>query len=105
MGVSTEDFVKQMYAHTATGDWKEFADEAVKLKWVDHVIGRCHETAWRRNPDAEAVNAATVAKADASAQASTQKVDAKGRAYQVLPRVNPVDCYYLHNPDGYFRME
>ena len=101
MGISTEDFVKQMYAHTATGDWKEFADEAVKLKWIDTVVGRCHETAWRRNPDAEAASGATVAKAGASAQ----KVDAKGHAFQILPRLNPVDCYYLHNPDGYYRVE
>ena len=54
------------------------------------------------NPDAESGNAAAVAKAQAAA---VQKIDAKGRAYQVLPRVNPVDCYYLHNPDGYYRME
>ena len=101
MGITTDDFVKQMYAHTATGDWKEFADEAVKLKWVDHVVGRCHETAWRKNPDAEGGNAATVAKAEAA----SQKVDAKGHAYQVLPRLNPVDCYYLHNPDAYYRAE
>jgi ATP-dependent Clp protease protease subunit len=104
MGVSTEDFVKQMYAHTTTGDWKEFADEAVKLKWIDTVVGRCHETAWRKNPDTDSANATTVAKVD-SDQATGPKIDAKGRAYQVLPRVNPVDCYYLHNPDGYYRIE
>jgi len=102
MGVSTEEFVKRMYAHTTTGDWKEFADEAVKLKWIDTVVGRCHETAWRKNPNADSGSAAAVVTAN---QASAQKIDAKGRAYQVLPRVNPVDCYYLHNPDAYFRME
>lgn len=101
MGVSTEGFVKQMYTHTTSGDWKEFADEAVKLKWIDHVVGRCQETACRKNPDADSAGAATMAKIEASAQ----KVDAKGRPYLVLPRVNPVDCYYLHNPDGYYRIE
>jgi ATP-dependent Clp protease protease subunit len=101
MGVSTDDFVKQMYAHTTSGDWKEFADEAVKLKWIDTVVGRCRETVWRKNPDSDSANAAQLARAEAAAQ----KIDAKGRAYMVLPRVNPVDCYYLHNPDGYYRME
>ena len=57
MGVSTDDFVKQMYAHTATGDWKEFADDAVKLKWVDTVVGRCHETACIKHPDSETASA------------------------------------------------
>ncbi|MEP6671398.1 MAG: ATP-dependent Clp protease proteolytic subunit [Chthoniobacter sp.] len=105
MGISPEDFVKQMYAHTATGDWQEFADDAVKLKWIDVVVGRCRETAWRKNPDSStASNGQQVATADRSA-ASTEKVDAKGHAYMVLPHLNPVDCYYLHNPDGYYRVE
>lgn len=102
MGVSTEEFVQQMYAHTKSGDWKEFADEAVKLKWIDTVVGRCRETVWRKNPDTDAAGTAEVA---ATERAGAQKTDAKGRAYMVLPRVNPVDCYYLHNPDGYYRME
>jgi ATP-dependent Clp protease protease subunit len=102
MGVSTEDFVKQMYAHTTTGDWKEFADEAVKLKWIDTVVGRCHETAWRKDPDAQSAGPAPIAKTELMA---AQKLDAKGRVFQMLPRVNPVDCYYLHNPDGYYRLE
>lgn len=101
MGITTEQFVEQMYAHTKSGDWKEFADQAAKLKWIDTVVGRCRETVWCKNPDADAASAAQVATAEASAM----KTDAKGRAYKVLPRVNPVDCYYLHNPDGYFRME
>ena len=101
MGITTEQFVEQMYAHTKSGDWKEFADQAAKLKWIDTVVGRCRETVWCKNPDADSASAAQVATAEASAL----KTDAKGRAYMVLPRVNPVDCYYLHNPDSYFRME
>ncbi len=100
MGVTTEEFVNRMYTHTSSGDWKEFADEAVKLKWIDTVVGRCQETAWRKHPDADSGNTAV-----ATVEASTQKVDAKGRAYMVLPRVNPVDCYYIHNPDSYYRIE
>jgi ATP-dependent Clp protease protease subunit len=61
MGVTTEEFIKLMYAHSATGDWKEFADNAVKLKWVDAVIGRCHETALVKNPDADRPSGITMA--------------------------------------------
>ena len=104
MGIPLEDFVKQMYAHTATGDWQEFADEAVKLHWIDQVVGRCRETAWRKNPDSGMASHNQVATAD-GASASTEKVDSKGRAYKTLPHLNPVDCYYLHNPDGYYRAE
>jgi len=105
MGVSTEEFVKQMYAHTASGDWQEFADDAVKLHWIDAVVGRCRETAWRKNPDSEQTTTAQQTASADKASAGTEKVDAKGRPYMVLPHINPVDCYYLHNPDGYYRME
>jgi ATP-dependent Clp protease protease subunit len=105
MGISPDEFVKQMYAHTATGDWQEFADDAVKLHWIDVVVGRCRETAWRKNPDSSTTsNGQQVAAADHTA-ASTEKVDAKGRTYMVLPHLNPVDCYYLYNADGYYRTE
>jgi ATP-dependent Clp protease protease subunit len=113
MGITMDDFIKQMYAHTTTGDWKEFADEAVKLKWVDTVIGRCHETAWVKNPDAEVSAPTQVATSAAASAASaarlvsamTERADDKGHPYMMLPRLNPVDCYYLYNPDNYFRSE
>ena len=35
----------------------------------------------------------------------TERADEKGRPYMLLPRLNPVDCYYLYNPDNYFRGE
>ena len=105
MGITTDDFVKQMYSHTATGDWQEFGDDAVKLKWIDVVVGRCRETAWRKNPDSgTASSGQQVATADHSASVG-EKVDAKGRPYMVLPHLNPVDCYYLYNPDSYYRTE
>lgn len=110
MGISVDEFVKEMYAHSASGDWQVFADEAVKLKWVDAIIGRCHETAWRRNPDADTTSGQQVATVGSAASAdhsaiSAEKVDAKGRAYAVLPHLNPIDCFYLYNPDGYYRAE
>jgi len=105
MGITTDDFVKQMYTHAASGDWQEFGDEAVKLKWIDMVVGRCRETAWRKNPDsATASTGQQVATADHSAT-SSEKVDAKGHPYMVLPHLNPIDCYYLFNPDGYYRTD
>ena len=110
MGITTDEFIKQMYAHTATGDWKEFADNAVKLKWVDTVVGRCQETAWVKNPDVDQtlpgqVAAAPLDTTSPAHRALAEKTDDKGRPYMLLPRLNPVDCYYLYNPDSYFRSE
>jgi ATP-dependent Clp protease protease subunit len=102
MGVSTEEFIKQMYAHSATGDWKEFADNAVKLKWVDAVIGRCHETALVKNPDSNRPAGVTMA---STAHQFEATMHSQARSAAVLPRLGPLDCYYLYNPDGYFRTE
>jgi len=107
MGISLEDFSKQMYTHSASGDWQEFADNAVKLKWVDVVIGRCRETAQIKNPDKEQRTVGAVAtnplgQGDA---APSGKADARAGRSVVLPRLNPLDCYYLYDPEGVYRTE
>jgi len=102
MGISTEDFVNQMYEHTRTGDWREFADSAAKLKWVDVVIQRCQETSFVVDPEVQlaAANSAAPRFPSMSTQPQTQS-----KEDGVLPRLNPVDCYYLYNPDSYYRMK
>ena len=52
MGITREEFIKQMYAHASTGDWNEFADKAQKLKWVDVIVDEIDETAMVRDPEA-----------------------------------------------------
>lgn len=101
MGISLDEFVKQMYANTSTGDWKEFADRARELKWVDEIVETIREESLVKNPDI----------ASASPQNPpllpylTEQVDSDGRRFATLPRLNPLDCYYLYNPDGYYRAE
>ena len=97
MGISTDDFINQMYEHTRTGDWREFADNAAKLKWVDVVIQRCQDTSFVKDPDVLV----------ASAGAGSQRVPSMSAEKEpgVLPHLNPVDCYYLYNPDGFYRLK
>jgi ATP-dependent Clp protease protease subunit len=97
MGISTEDFVNQMYEHTRTGDWREFADSAAKLKWVDVVIQRCQETSFVKDPEVQL----------ASATGSPMRIPSLKSAVDdgTLPRLNPVDCYYLYNPDNFYHMK
>lgn len=105
MGITLQDFTKQMYAHSSTGDWQEFADRAVKLKWVDAIVGRCRETALIKNPDRDPHGVYAI-KASMPAEAPTaEKSPGAGRGVVALPRLNPADCYYLYNPDGYYRIE
>jgi ATP-dependent Clp protease protease subunit len=111
MGISREEFIKQMYAHASTGDWNEFADQAQKLKWVDVIVDEIDETAMVRDPEARSSSSNMVAGSPVSGDASLsskppmmEQVDEKGRPCMSLPRLNPLDCYWIYNPDGYFRV-
>jgi len=99
MEISLDEFIKQMYANASTGDWSEFADVAVDLKWVNQVIPRARETSLLRNPDAieEKENAART-----RTSGLEEQKDDKG-PYIMLPRLQPYDAWFLHNPDGYYR--
>ncbi|MCP5547088.1 MAG: ATP-dependent Clp protease proteolytic subunit [Akkermansiaceae bacterium] len=100
MGVSTDEFIKEMYQHSTSGDWSEFAEDAAKLKWVNHIVQGIEETSFTQDPDV---------KASASAAAAVRKgvygeqVDDEGRPFMWLPRLEPKDVYFLYNPDGYYR--
>jgi len=99
MGITTEELIKKMYAKTTSGDWTEFGTEAQKLKWVDHIVERIHETSLLKNPDAKKP---AVAKAY---HGLTEAIDEKGKPCIYLPRLTPKDCYFLYNRDGYYRMK
>ena len=105
MGISLDEFIKRMYQNRSTGDWEEFGDSACKLKWVDEIAQTVREESYDKNPDVPAAAAAVPAPARGEAQSvSSERVDANGRRYVLLPRLEPVDCYYLYNPDNYFRL-
>ena len=116
MGISREEFIKQMYAHVSTGDWSEFADKAQKLKWVDVIVDEIEETAMLRDPSGMGSTSSAMAEGSAAnAMANprfalsskaplAEEVDEKGRPCMKLPRLNPMDCYWMYNPDGYFRV-
>ena len=111
MGVSTEEFIGQMYEKVSTGDWTEFADSARELKWVDHVVDKIRETGQEKHPDAKRVVTSTVktmlptpTRSLEGGQAEFESgIDTEGHPYLLLPRHNPIDKFYLHNPDGYYR--
>jgi len=117
MGVTTEEFIKRMYQQVSSGDWSEFGDKAVELKWVDHVVKEIRETALVKNPDGARPAPApggpspmprpqTGLESSLSSQSLLpESVDEKGQPYTRLPRLAPKDFYYLFNPDGYYRLQ
>ncbi|MFH2201813.1 MAG: ATP-dependent Clp protease proteolytic subunit [Elusimicrobiota bacterium] len=96
-GMSIEDFRKAMYKHNSDGDWEEFADAATKLKWVGSIVNEVRETGVVKRPDDKQKPVFTWP------FGLEEKVDEKGHRYVTLPRLNPYDMYYIHNPDNYYR--
>lgn len=105
MGITSDEFIEMMYRKTVSGDWTEFGDDAVKLKWADHVVNRVHETSLLKNPDAQQSPVVTTTRSAAIENGLTPAVDENGTPYMILPRRNPKDVYMMHNPDGFYRFK
>ena len=105
MGISLDEFIKRMYQNRSTGDWQEFGDNARKIKWVDEIVQSVQEESYDKNPDEPSAPGAPPAPKRMHSQPTLEeRVDAAGRRYVLLPRLEPVDCYYLYNPDNYYRL-
>ena len=100
MGVPTDQFIKEMYAHSSSGDWSEFAEDAQKLKWVNHIVTGIEETSLTKNPD---LTSGPLPPQQPSAEAK-EEIDPNGQPFSYLPRLTPKDAYFLYNPDNYYRV-
>ena len=93
MGISLEEFQNQMYEHSSKGDWVEFAGDAYKLKWVNHIVTHIEETG--------------ILSDIVATHESEEKKDSKSSRVAkknfYLPRLSPTDAYLLYNPDGYYK--
>lgn len=98
MGITTDEFIKKMYTKSSSGDWSEFGEQAKELKWVNHIVEGIDETSFTKDPDS--VDPAKVAKPVTIAE----EVDASGKPFVWLPRLDPKDVYFIYNSDGYYRM-
>lgn len=96
IGLDIETFRKKMYEHNSDGDWEEFGDDAVKLKWADHVIDNIIEEGIVKDPDYYEDKKFVTSSYE-------EKVDEKGKKYVELPRLDPFDFYFIYNPDNYYR--
>lgn len=97
MGVSQDEFVRLMYQNNSDGDWAEFADKAKELKWVNHVVHNIRETGVRDRPTSTRFSGFFFLQ-------EFERTDSEGRKYIELPRLQPFDHYFMHNPDGFYRL-
>jgi ATP-dependent Clp protease protease subunit len=92
MGLTSDEFIKQMYQHSSSGDWSEFGEQAKELKWVGHIISGTEETSLVKDPDARQSAPTTVTvPAPAPQKSLAEEIDDEGRPFVWLPRLNPKD--------------
>ena len=96
MGVSPERFVELMYENNSDGDWEEFADVAIDLKWVNNVVQEIREEGILSQPTGSRSAMFMFMK-------EHEEVDASGNPYIKLPRLQPFDYYFMYDPDNYYR--
>lgn len=96
MGISLEQFKAKMYAAKKSGDWDEFADKAIELKWIDHIVNEIREQGVRSKPSPSG---------SGSWWMSAEKSDENGKPYVSLPPLEPYDCYFMINPRGFYRID
>ena len=101
MGITTQEFIKEMYKNSSDGDWSEFASDAQKLHWVEHIVDRIEETSLLKDPNLEED---TVKKRRPVTAEVTEGKDSQGRPVIYLPRLSPKDMYFLYNPDNYYQL-
>lgn len=97
MGLSLDKFTAEMYKHNVDGDWEEFADEAVRLKWVGAVVHQIKETGVLKEPEE------TKDSKPKLAFGLSEESGSKGERYVRLPQLQPFDAYHLYSRDGYYR--
>lgn len=95
MGVSLERFVEMMYENDSGGDWEEFAERAVALRWVDHVVDEVRETGLRNQPG--------TGTASLNAIFQVMQTDESGRKFIELPPLQPFDHYFMYDPTNFYR--
>lgn len=96
MGITIDEFKSRMYDHRKTGDWDEFADKAVKLKWVNSIVNEIREEGLRTRPQGEP---------PMPWYYRLFMEDDKGQTYCKLPPLEPMDAYMIYNPRNFYRMD
>ncbi len=96
MGITLEEFKARMYSAKKSGDWDEFADKAVQLKWIDHLVNEVREEGIRRKPSD---------RWSAPGWMMFMEHDEQGKPYMRLPPLEPYDAYFMVNPRGLYRID
>jgi len=98
MGISIDAFQKQMYKNSSKGDWSEFAIDAQKLKWVNHIVSRIEDTSIQSD-----IIEKQEKKKDKDTNKHAEIISKDGKPINYLPHLAPTDVYFLYSPDGFYQ--
>ena len=106
MGITSDEFIKKMYEHSSKGNWQEYAVDAQKIKWVNHIVERIVDKSVVVDPMHKDENEANEDEHYDRPDMGLQKeeIDKDGKPFVYLPRLTPTDAYFIYNPDGYYRV-
>jgi ATP-dependent Clp protease protease subunit len=68
---------------------------------VDEIADVIREESYVKNPE---TNPTARANPRGLGDGIEEEVDARGHAVARLPRLSPIDAYYLYDPDNYYRL-
>ncbi|MEL6539631.1 MAG: hypothetical protein AAFP93_02580, partial [Bacteroidota bacterium] len=101
MGISLATLDKRFFEKSMRGDWEEFATEAQKIKWVDHVIAGIEATCIKKRPTAGSYSWIQYIE---EYYGMKDAVDTRtGKVY--LPRLSAKDFYYLYDPESRYQVK
>eukprot|EP01132_Coremiostelium_polycephalum_P000290 gene290-379_t len=97
MGISLDKLEQLLYEKASNGDWTEFADNAQKIKWVDHIITNIKDTRLQEAPQEMNYSFERYVKDYYDLADPTSGTI-------MLPALGPKDFYYLYNPDNRYQL-
>lgn len=97
MGLSYEDYVKEMYKHNSQGDWSEFGDGAKKWNWVTDVVDTIDESSFVRSEK-------TASPKPPAIIIREHKIDERGKPYFELPTLPAGDVWMIYDPNRLYRV-
>ncbi|MBC62268.1 MAG: hypothetical protein CMP11_07410 [Zetaproteobacteria bacterium] len=108
MGLSLEEFYQKMYQANSQGDWKEFADNAQKLKWIDFVVDEIREEGIIKKPKSHSPRSRrrifrAITEENENPVNIHNKEDLIFEDFSKLPKLKAFDMYFIYNTDKRYR--
>ena len=100
MGITLASLDKKLYEKASGGNWMEFGDNAVKIKWADHIITNIDDTGVREIPEKQDYTAKKHME-EYWDLTDSERIDS---STIYLPPLAPKDFYYLYNPNNLYQL-